>query len=786
MSKLFSILIVLALPFFVLGQDKYSISGYVKDNENGESLIGVNVYYKDAEGIPKGTVTNAYGYYSISIPQGTYMITYSYLGYADITKSIEVSEDQKINIELSSSGEMLEEVVVTENKAEDNVSSTQMGKVELSTERIKSIPALMGEVDVIKALQLLPGVQAAGEGNSGIYVRGGGPDQNLILLDDAIVYNVGHLFGFFSVFNADAVKNTTLIKGGMPASYGGRISSVVDVSMKEGNNKRFEMEGGIGVVSSRLTLQGPIQKEKSSFLISARRTYAFDIAQPFLKKTDFAGTNYNFYDLNVKANCILSDKDRLYVSGYFGRDVFVYNTEENNTKIRIPWGNATTTLRWNHLFNNKLFMNTSYIFNDYKFEFDGEQLDFSFNAYSGVRDHNIKVDLDYFHSVNHKFKFGYHYIHHRFTPTTATATSADTEFKTTESKKYAHEMSWYGQDDWDITDKVRLSYGFRLSYFIHSGPYVATSTDSSASHIDSTVYGKFDRVKNYLGPEPRIALRYGWNKENSIKAGIAMNYQYVHLVSNSNSTLPTDVWVPSSLLVKPQWGVQYSLGYFRNLKEDMYELSAEVYYKDMRNQIDYAESYVQELNVELEKGFVFGKGWSTGLELFAKKNYGKFNGWIGYTLSYTFRKFPEINNGNRYPAKYDRRHDVSVNLVYDINKKWSMGATWVFATGNAFTIPTEYYFIQNTPAFGYGTRNSYRLPAYHRMDFSVTCTPNKKPQKRFKSSYNFSIYNVYNRKNTYFIYYKLEGNNIDGSLTAKAIKVSIFPIIPSFTWNFKF
>ncbi len=323
-------MMMIMMPFFALGQEKHTISGYVKDSENGETLIGVNVYYTDGEGLPKGTVTNAYGYYSISMLPGTYNVTFSYLGYDDITKSVELDSDKKINIELSAAGEILEEIVITENKAEENVSSTQMGKVELSTERIKSIPALMGEVDIIKALQLLPGVQAAGEGNSGIYVRGGGPDQNLILLDDAIVYNVGHLFGFFSVFNADAVKNTTLIKGGMPASYGGRISSVVDVSMKEGNNKRFEMEGGIGVVSSRLTLQGPIQKEKSSFLISARRTYAFDLAQPFLKKTDFAGTNYNFYDLNVKANYILSDKDRIYLSGYFGRDVFVYNTEENN------------------------------------------------------------------------------------------------------------------------------------------------------------------------------------------------------------------------------------------------------------------------------------------------------------------------------------------------------------------------------------------------------------------------------------------------------------------------
>jgi hypothetical protein len=780
------LLSIILVANHLYAQKKLTISGFVKDKENGESLVGVNVYILDSLGDAEGTSTNIYGFYSLSLLPGSYTLTYSYLGFSDVKKNIVLDNDIQLNTELSTDSEVLDEIVITDKKAEENIKSTQMGKVELTTERIKSMPALMGEVDIIKAIQLLPGVQAAGEGNSGIYVRGGGPDQNLVLLDDAVVYNVGHLFGFFSVFNADAVKNTTLIKGGMPANYGGRISSVIDINMKEGNNKKFEMEGGIGIISSRLTLQGPIQKEKSSFLISARRTYAFDIAQPFLKKTEFAGTNYNFYDLNVKANYILSDKDRLYLSGYFGRDVFIYASNENDTKIKIPWGNATSTLRWNHLFSNKIFMNASYIFNDYKFEFEGQQLDFKFNIFSGVRDHNIKIDFDYYQSTKHKIKFGYQYIHHRFTPTTAKASTGDTNFESTESKKYAHEMALYLQDDWDITDKLKVNYGFRLSFFQHTGPYTSISGDPASSSADTTYYDRFEKVKNYLGPEPRIGMRYAWDNNNSIKAGVAMNYQYVHLVSNSNSTLPTDVWVPSSALVAPQWGLQYSLGYFRNIKEDQYELSAEIYYKDMRNQIDYGESFVQELNIELEKGFVFGKGWSYGLELFAKKNYGKFNGFIGYTLSYANRKFPEINNGQPFPAKFDRRHDISINLVYDINKVWSLGATWVYATGNAFTVPVEYYFVENTPAFGYAERNSYRLPAYHRMDFSVTAVPNKKPQKRFKSTYNFSIYNAYNRKNTYFIYYKLEGDNITGNLTAKAIKVSIFPIIPSFTWNFKF
>jgi hypothetical protein len=784
--KWFSLVILMITGMSVAelsAQQRYTISGYVKDADNGESLIGVNVFIKTPEGKTEGAVTNVYGFYSINLTEGQYQVNFSYIGYANMVKEVSLNANVKLNVEMSE-GQLLEEVVVTSERKDENVKSTDMGRVELGIEKIKSIPAFMGEVDIIKAIQLLPGVQAAGEGNSGIYVRGGGPDQNLVLLDDAIVYNPGHLFGFFSVFNADAVKGATLIKGGMPASYGGRISSVIDVSMKEGNNKRFEMEGGIGLISSRLTLQGPIQKNKSSFLVAARRTYAFDIAQPALNRTEFAGTNYNFYDLNLKANYIFSDKDRLFVSGYFGRDVFVYNSSANQTNVRIPWGNATTTLRWNHLFNSKLFMNTTFVFNDYKFEFSGKQLDFGFKAFSGVRDLNLKLDLDHYASLKHKLKYGFNYTYHTFTPNTVTAQTGDVEFNTDEGKKHAHEMAWYIQDDWDITKELRITTGFRLSMFQQVGPYDYLQGDKLS--YDTIRYGRLEPVKTWWGPEPRISARYAWNDENSVKAGFAMNYQYVHLVSSSNSTLPTDLWVPSSKLVEPQWGLQYSLGYFRNLKSNMYELSGEIYYKDMRNQIEFSEDFVQELGEEIERGYVFGKGWSYGMELFAKKNYGKFNGWIGYTLSYTWRKFAELNNGEKFPARFDRRHDVSINLSYEINDKLTLGSTWVYATGNAFTLPVERYFIEFGIVTGYGERNAYRIPAYHRLDLSLNYAPNKKPEKRFKSEYNVSIYNVYSRLNTYFIYYKVEGDVLQGNLDTKAIKVSIFPIIPSFTWNFKF
>ncbi|MCB9034008.1 MAG: TonB-dependent receptor [Chitinophagales bacterium] len=785
MKNTLVLIICFLLSASLQAQEKFTLSGYIKDTANGEALIGANIYLADSNLI--GTTTNLYGFYSITLPQGNYKVAYSFLGYNTITRQVNLNQDVRLNLELQEEGEVMQEVVITGERKDENVTSTEMGTIELSAERIKSIPALLGETDVIKALQLLPGVQAAGEGNSGIYVRGGGPDQNIVLLDDAIVYNTGHLFGFFSVFNNDAVQNTTLIKGTMPPEYGGRLSSVIDVQMKEGNNKRFQMDGGIGLISSRLTLQAPLQKNKSSFLISGRRTYAFDLAQPALKKTDFAGTNYYFYDLNIKANYKFSDKDRLYVSGYFGRDVFKYNSVANQTKVNIPWGNATATVRYNHLFSDKLFMNVSFIFNDYKFEFKGEQTDFAFQANSGVRDYNAKVDLDYFLSPKHKLKFGYIYTHHRMTPTLASARSGETTFNTDKvGRKYSHEMAWYIQDQWEINPKLRFDFGFRLSYFQFKGPY--QDIQSTAVSSDTITYKKGEGIKSYVGPEPRITMRYLIDKQSSFKAGIGLNYQYIHLVSSSNSTLPTDVWVQSTKLVKPQMALQYSVGYFRNFKDNMFEASVELYFKHLWNQIEYGETYVAELNQDQEKGYVFGKGKAYGAEFFIKKNKGKLNGWIGYTLSRSDRKFDDLNQGKIFPAKYDRTHDLSINLAYDLNKEWTFATTFVYATGNAFTLPTERYFIEFGIVTGYGERNSYRVPAYHRMDIGLTYNPipKKRPDRKFRSSYNISIYNVYSRKNVYFIYYKVKGNLVKGNLSTAPVKVSIFPIIPSFTWNFKF
>jgi hypothetical protein len=656
---------------------------------------------------------------------------------------------------------------------------------------------------------LLPGVQDAGEGNSGFYVRGGGPDQNLILLDEGVVYNAAHLFGFFSVFNPDAVKNITLTKGGMPAQYGGRLSSVLDISMKEGNMKEYHAEGGIGYIASRLTVEGPIKKDVSSFVVSGRRTFIdLFLREPFINpESNFAGNSYYFYDLNMKLNYILSQKDRLYLSGYFGRDVFNFKSAETGFKVRIPWGNATTSLRWNHLFSDKMFMNSSLIFSDYKFEFGAEQQQFDFRIFSGIRDYNAKVDVTWFPNILHNVKFGVNYIYHRFTPTNAYARSGDVVFDLGDvTRFYAHDAAIYVNDEWDITEKLRVSGGLRSTWFAHVGPFNRYVEDPAFEDriIDTIPYKTGEKVQDFLNLEPRLSLRYELDKNSSIKAAYTQNYQYIHIASFGSVSLPTDVWVPSTDKVKPQFAVQYALGYFRNFDDNMYETSVEVYYKDMKNQIEYEEGATPDGDVRNnpDNNFVFGKGWSYGAEFFLKKAKGKLSGWIGYTLAYTRRQFDDLNFGRTFPAKYDRRHDVSVVATYDYNKKWTFGMTWVYATGDALTLPNERYFMSAGPPVsidqggnidvnnnfyilsGFDDRNGFRQKSYHRLDLSATLRSQK--QKRFKSEWVFALYNTYGRQNPYFIYFDIEGNSQDGNQRIQAKQVSLFSIIPSVTYNFKF
>ncbi len=765
------------LTILVNAQNNHTVSGYVKDSESGETLIGTNIHLEDDP--TNGTVTNTYGFYSITLPEGKYRLVFSYLGYQSKVEEIDLDENVTLNIDLIS-GIQMQEVVVSakEDKEDENIQSTSMGRVNLPTQQIKVLPALLGEIDILKTIQLLPGVSSAGEGSAGFYVRGGGADQNLVLLDEAVVYNSGHFLGFFSVFNADAIKSTTLIKGGIPAVYGGRLSSVLDIQMKEGNNQHYAAEGGIGLISSRLTLEGPIVIEKSSFLISARRTYGFDLAQPFIAKTDFAGTNYFFYDLNAKINYQFSQKDRIYLSGYFGRDVLNLQQRKRDFKFNLPYGNSTATLRWNHLFNDKLFFNLSTIYNDYQFKAGFEQEEFHFDVFSGVRDFSSKFDFDYFPSNDHQIKAGIHGTYHKLTPNIVTGNAGETEFESTAKPKYANEFAIYLQDDWRLTDWLRINLGLRGTLFQQTGPYT--------SKITGQTYGSSEVVKTYSSLEPRIFINTSLGLNSSLKASVTSTTQYLHLVSNSSSTLPADVWVPSSELVKPQKGWQYAMGYFQNLQNNGYEASVEAYYKSLHDQIDYRESFVDISVDQVEDEFVFGSGKAYGLEFFLRKNKGDLNGWIGYTLSRTERTFPDIENGRTYPATYDRTHDLTIVANYNLTKKLTAGMVFIYATGRTFTPLEGLYIIDGELQSDYGPRNSQRLEPYNRLDFSLTWTPKGDIEKKFKSNWVFSIYNLYNRKNTFFLYTTYDTNLQEGQAFVKAFKVTIFPILPSITWNFKF
>ncbi|MFN8248161.1 MAG: TonB-dependent receptor [Ferruginibacter sp.] len=785
MKILYVLSFMLLAGLQTIAQKHYTISGYVRDAATGETMIGATIAVKS---ISKGINSNQYGFYSLTLVEGRYTVVCSYIGYQSEVVQLDLRSDTLLNFNIKSGVQLSQEVIVTSRKRDNNVKTAQMGKITLPIEQIRSIPAFLGEVDLLKVVQLLPGVRNAGEASAGFYVRGGGPDQNLILLDDAVVYNSGHLFGFFSIFNSDAIKNVSLIKGGMPAQYGGRLSSVLDISMKEGNNQKFQVDGGLGLIASRLSVQGPIKKDKASFIISGRRTYVDAIAKPFIKKSNqFYGSGYYFYDLNAKINYKFSERDRLYLSGYFGRDVFDFANGTQSLKINVPWGNSTATLRWNHVYTNKLFSNTTAVYNDYNFTFKAAQNNFELKLASGIRDLSLKQDFDYYPFSNHKIKFGLIYTYHRFTPSVVSGKQDSVVFNPQNAQiKYAHEAAVYVQDSWELTPKLNINAGLRYSGFQQVGPYKLYTDDVNGNHIDSVVYGRGRAVKIYGGLEPRLTMRYSVDEQTSIKASVTRNLQYIHLVSNAGTTLPTDLWVPSTYKVKPQISWLYAAGIFKNFRNNMYETSLELYYKHMQNQIEYEEGYVPSSILDIENSFTFGKGWSYGAELFVNKVKGKLTGWVGYTLSWTWRKFPELNFGNKYPAKFDRRHDLSVVAVYELNKKWKFGATFVYGSGNAATLPQRFYIIGGVLTQEYSNINQYRLPSYHRLDLSATLTPKKNEKRKVKREWVFSIYNAYSRKNPYFIYFDQTGSALNGDLKIQAKQVSIFPIIPAVTYNIKF
>lgn len=777
------ILLFCAIKIELSAQEKYTLNGYIKDSLSGETLIGANLTVKSTG---KSIASNGYGFFSITLPKGECQFICNYIGYQSKEFAIDFNANREENILLSPNVVQIQNVTVTARKRDNNIKTTQMGKFELSVATAKALPAFFGEVDILKTLQLMPGVRNAGEGNAGFYVRGGGPDQNLILLDDAVVYNTGHLFGFFSVFNADAIKNVSLIKGGMPAQYGGRLSSVVDIAMKEGNINKTQIDAGIGLIASRFSIQGPIKKNKASYIISARRTYIDALTKPLIKKSsDFYGSGYYFYDLNAKMNYQISEKDHLYLSGYFGRDKFNFNNAARSFKTLIDWGNSTATFRWNHVFNKKLFSNTTLVYNDYRFTLEGVQNDFRINLSSGIKDLTAKTDFDFYPTPDHKLKFGAQFTRHTFLPNVLSGNQDTVVFSPDNaSKKFANEIALYLQDDWEISSKLKLNMGIRYSLFQQVGKYTLYERDAVGNKTDSTVFGSGKLVKAYGGLEPRATIRYTLDETASFKAGVTRNLQYIHLVTNAGSTLPTDLWVPSTIRVKPQISWQYAVGYFKNFKEGMFETSIEAYYKTMENQIEYRNGYTPSIK-DTEEEFVFGRGWSYGAELFINKVKGRFTGWFGYTLSWTWRKFNELNDGNKFPSRYDRRHDLSIVGNYTINDKWKISSVFVYGTGNAISVPERFYFVGGILSQQFSSINAYRMNAYHRVDFAATYTPKPKKVRKYSTNWVFSLYNAYSRANPYFLYFNQEGSAAAGTLKVSAKQVSLFPVLPSVTWNIK-
>lgn len=773
MHKIVKIIITLILfPSLVFAQAMHTVSGTIKDKKNGELLIGVTI--KVAENLNIGTVANEYGFYSILLPKGNYTLLVSYIGYKEQKHSVQLDKNVKIDLLLeqnSEKGESLKEVVISSTKKDKNISGSQMSTETLNIKSIEKLPVLFGEKDVMKTIQLLPGIKSSGEGNSGFSVRGGSADQNLILLDEAPVYNASHLLGFFSTFNSDALKDASIIKGNSPSQYGGRLSSVMDVKMKDGNNQGYNVTGGIGIISSRLNVEGPIQKDKSSFIISGRRTYA-----DLLLKADksFSDNKLYFYDLNAKANYQIDKNNRIYLSGYFGRDVLGFGKT-----FGIDWGNTTATLRWNSIINSQLFSNTSLIYSNYDYKLNITSDDNSIGLNSKIQDWNLKQDFSWFATNKHSVRFGFQSIYHSITPSRVTGTAMSSFQK---NAKYSWENAIYINDDFKATNKLTVNYGIRLSAFTVLGGnkyyiYEKGSLTDSAT-LDKGAFGK-----TYVNLEPRITANYQINEYSSLKAGYSRNTQNLHLLSNSSTDNPTDQWIGSSYTVKPEISDLVSVGYSRNFANNNYSVNVESYYKSMLNQIDYKNGadITFDAGKDVESELLFGKGRAYGFELIAKKEKGILTGWVSYTLSKTERKIDGINNNNWYNSKLDKTHDVSVVASYQFNPKWSLSGLFTFSTGNAVTFPTGKYELNGQTTFQYSSRNAYRMPAYHRIDLSATYESDKK--KRFRGSWVFGVYNVYGRENAYTISFE---DNPEKQGTTRALQTSLFRWVPNITYNFKF
>lgn len=775
----------------ILGQEKITLSGTVYDNTNNETLIGVSIYFPE---LNAGTTTNEYGFYSITIPQGNYKIQLSYLGYATLLETINLSEKTTKNFKLFEATESLNEIVIESNIEKLNLKTPQMSVNKLTSSTIKQIPVVLGEADIIKSLILLPGVTSAGEGASGFNVRGGAADQNLILLDEAIVFNSSHLFGFFSVFNPDVIKDVRLYKGGIPAKYGGRLSSVLDIYQKEGNSKDFKVTGGVGLVSSRLLIEGPLEKEKSSFLIGGRSSYA----HIFLPLFDNDNKAY-FYDVNTKINYRFNDKNNLFLSTYFGKDVFGLSDNFVN-----DYGNTVVNLRWNHLFTDKLFSNLSLIYSDY---FYGLILDFvGFEWDSGITNFNLKYDFNHYVSEKVKLSYGINNIYIKFNPGEIIPNREDSGIVADKLiDKYANEFAAYIDAEHKISDNFRLQYGVRFSNFTRLGQDELNTYANDQAVVYNSEFKKYESaeatgVENYKRSdvlasfnnlEPRVSMSYILDDNSSIKASYNRMVQYLHLLSNTSSPTPLDVWTPSGTFVKPQQLNQYAVGYFKSFNEGKYTLETETFYKDISNRIDYINGANLIANNEIETIILNGKARAYGLEMLFKKNEGKFQGWLSYTLSKSEQltagrtaEEPGINNGEWYSTPYDKTHDFSVNASYKLNDKWKFNSNFVFQTGQPTNYPVGQYEYQglNVPIYDDNRRNSDRLPNYHRLDISATLNPKKNKNRKWQGEWVFGIYNVYGRQNAA----SLAFTQNQETFRNEAVQTSIFGLVPSVTYNFKF
>ncbi len=771
-----------------MGQSKYTLSGYLRDTENGEGLIGATVYVDE---IASGTTTNVYGFYSISLPEGTYTITFNYLGFEALTETIELKSDRTFDMEMIPDRELLQTVEVTAEKANENVSNLEIGVERMDVKMVKDIPQFMGEVDIIRSIQLFPGVSTVGEGATGFNVRGGNIDQNLILLDEATVFNSSHLFGFFSVFNADAVKDLTLYKGGVPAKYGGRLSSVLDVRQKEGNSKNFEGNAGIGLVSSRLMLEGPIIKDKMSFMVAGRRSYG-DLLLP-LFNPDFRGDQLFFYDVNAKVNYKIDDKNRLFLSGYFGADRFKFGDD-----FQSYWGNNTATLRWNHLFNPRLFSNFSAVYSDYTYSLGVPTGVNAFEWEAGIQNTALKADFSFFPNVNNTIEFGAQGILYDFAPGRAAGLGDESIFNVVEVQgENAAEIAAYIGNKQTINDRLSIEYGVRYSRFLNLGNrdvflYDQGNPTSDEAIIDTVNYGSGEVIADFGGFEPRFAINYTFSERSSIKAGYNRMRQYIHLVSNTTAATPLDIWTPAGKYVDPSIADQVSVGYFRNFDDNMYQASVEVYYKNYQNLLDYKDNAQLLLNDNLETELLQGQGRAYGLEFQVEKVKGRMTGWISYTLSRSELQVDGINRNDWYASNYDKTHDITVVAQYKLNEKWKFGGNFAFMTGRPITYPDSRYVYEGIVVPNYTNRNGARTPTYHRLDFSATLVPKQKDKVFFffnrpdtwESSWTFSVYNAYGRRNPYSIFFR---QNEDNPTQTEAVRLSIFgSVIPGITYNLKF